>query len=643
MPNVEEEFGKLNDDITRFLKEEGCVDSGDDDIEPYMAPRARPGSITPLGVRVDRGAGLLGFNSATSTIGEMDSVLTNIRAWKQKHEREMLELRQRNEHALSQVAEAVTQLEQASPLSSNTSREAVGTDTSAVATPDLWASLLSPSRQRDFNHAKVRHEEQQCQQQQKEPASGKEQASGLPPPVQLGEEDDEDLTTLLRERQERRDRILSGSATAKLGLTSKTAQAHIPVQGQAFGYPIADADAQSQQSTATRGGSGGGSSQSMSTTDQLPLVSVLRASMPCPARSQHLLGSAPSERPTTAARRRAEEAASAAVFRGQQLMSELEAELRELEGGERGRSRTDLRVSFTDRGSDVMGVGAGTATSVGLWEPGSPRSGTSMTFTANGVLGDGGNDEDADHLASSATVATAGYPHVEFLLDWSAQLQGVLAKMDALQTGYQAVAAAAATATRRPGSGNAASAGLGARVNSPGSGGTCASTAAVAGWGTGNPSGASMTSRPGSARLRLEPLPRGPCLLSSGLTGQEAATGLARIPSPSLPSSSVSAMADPALAVVAGLEGSGQGRRSRSRVRGLRGTAEGGEVCAPALKQGSVTDNRDDTRNSSCEREAAESGAGPMACAGHRIRQLRELQRQGAGGTITGGATGGGL
>ncbi|GIL44714.1 hypothetical protein Vafri_2232 [Volvox africanus] len=365
--------------------------------------------------------------------------------------------------------------------------------------------------------------------------------------------------------------------------------------------------------------------------------------MPCPAGPQHLLGSVPSERPTTAARMRAEEAASAAVFRGQQLLSELEAELRELEGGERGRSRTDLRISSTDMGNHVMGIGAGTATSVVLWEAGRSRSGTSMTSTANGVLGDGGNDEDADHLASSvtATATAAGYPHVEFLMDWSAQLQGVLAKMDALQTGYQAVAAAAATAARRPGSGDAASAGLGARVTRAGSGGTCASTAAGAGSGTGSPSGASLTSRPGSARLRLEPLPRGPCLLPGGLTGQEAAIGLARIPSPPLPSSSMSAVADPALAAVAGLEGSVQGRELRSRVRGLGGTAEGGEVCAAAPKQGSVTDNRDDdSRSGSCEREAAEPGAGPVACAGHRIRQLRELQRQGAGGTITGSATG---
>ncbi len=50
----------------------------------------RPGAITPLGVRVDRGSGLLGASGTQSTLGEMDGVLSGIRAWKQKHEREMV-------------------------------------------------------------------------------------------------------------------------------------------------------------------------------------------------------------------------------------------------------------------------------------------------------------------------------------------------------------------------------------------------------------------------------------------------------------------------------------------------------------------------------------------------------------------------
>ncbi|GIL76054.1 hypothetical protein Vretifemale_5788 [Volvox reticuliferus] len=573
----------------------------------------------------------------------MDSVLTNIRAWKQKHEREMLELRQRNEHALSQVAEAVMQLEQDSPLKPISIREdgqAVGAITNAVATPDSWTSRLSPSCQQDFGHAKVSHEQQQCQQSRKEQASG-----GLPPMLQLGEEDDEDLVTLLRERHERHDRILSGSAAVKLGLASETAQAHAPVLDQALiGSYITDADAQGQpqQTRVTREGSGGGSSQPMSTPGQPSLESVLRASIPRPARPQHLLGSAPSERPTTAARRRAEEAANAAVLRGQQLLSELEAELRELDGGERGPRRTDLRASSSDRGSDVMGTETGTATPLGFWEAGRPRSGQSGAPTGSGMLGGDGGDEDADHSAPSttATAPVAGYPHVESLMNWSAQLQGVLAKMDALQTGYQVVAAAAATAARGSGTGDAASAGFGAGGSRPGSGGTCASTAAGAGWGTASPSGASLTSRPGSARVRLEPLPRGPCLSSGVLTGQELASGMTRIPSQSSPSSSVSPVAGSALAAVTGLEGNGQSHKSRSRVTGLRGVAGSGEACVAAERQGSGADNRDDdSRSSSCEREPAENGAGPVACAGHRIRQLRELQRQGAGGTSTGNAT----
>lgn len=53
-------------------------------------PLPRPGAITPLGVRVDRGSGLLGSSGTQSTLGEMDCVLSGIRAWKQKHEREMV-------------------------------------------------------------------------------------------------------------------------------------------------------------------------------------------------------------------------------------------------------------------------------------------------------------------------------------------------------------------------------------------------------------------------------------------------------------------------------------------------------------------------------------------------------------------------
>eukprot|EP00798_Chlamydomonas_sp_ICE-L_P019377 gene19377-26026_t len=41
----------------------------------------RPGAITPLGVRVDKGPGLLGENTAASTLSEMDSAISGIRQW----------------------------------------------------------------------------------------------------------------------------------------------------------------------------------------------------------------------------------------------------------------------------------------------------------------------------------------------------------------------------------------------------------------------------------------------------------------------------------------------------------------------------------------------------------------------------------
>lgn len=41
----------------------------------------RPGAITPLGVRVDRGQGLLSSASANATLTEMDSTLSSLKQW----------------------------------------------------------------------------------------------------------------------------------------------------------------------------------------------------------------------------------------------------------------------------------------------------------------------------------------------------------------------------------------------------------------------------------------------------------------------------------------------------------------------------------------------------------------------------------
>ena len=41
----------------------------------------RPGSITPLGVRVDKGQGLLSTSSAAETLADMDQTISSLRTW----------------------------------------------------------------------------------------------------------------------------------------------------------------------------------------------------------------------------------------------------------------------------------------------------------------------------------------------------------------------------------------------------------------------------------------------------------------------------------------------------------------------------------------------------------------------------------
>ncbi|KAG1670812.1 hypothetical protein FOA52_003403 [Chlamydomonas sp. UWO 241] len=55
-------------------------DDGDSDGEGAL-PRQKPGHITPLGVRMDKGSGLLSREATESTLAEMDATIAGVRAW----------------------------------------------------------------------------------------------------------------------------------------------------------------------------------------------------------------------------------------------------------------------------------------------------------------------------------------------------------------------------------------------------------------------------------------------------------------------------------------------------------------------------------------------------------------------------------
>ncbi|GFR48584.1 hypothetical protein Agub_g10487, partial [Astrephomene gubernaculifera] len=163
----------------------------------------------------------------------------------------------------------------------------------------------------------------------------------------------------------------------------------------------------------------------------------------------------------------------------------------------KGRGESALVGGFSRAGLRIAGKGAAAAVEAA----GSADDGLDLG-------GDGGADGEA--------------PLLDPLLDWSVQLQGVLARMDALQTGYQAVgamtagaAATAGVAGTRPArtAVNQSAAGTETREEERGAEG--------AGVGTGpraSESNSALPSsslpRPSSSRIRLEPLAH-----TSGLAG----------------------------------------------------------------------------------------------------------------------------
>ncbi|GFR48583.1 hypothetical protein Agub_g10486, partial [Astrephomene gubernaculifera] len=343
MSDVEEEIQKLHNEISRFLDEEGGGDSGDEDVDVAPAARARPGSITPMGVRVDRGSGLLGAHGTTATLGEMDAVLSNIRAWKQKHEREMLEMRQRSEQAL---AEADTNPElPAKSAQSHTDDGAAG-------------PLLRPGSGSASCPGKRAHGGAAAAPAAAAAAAAPEEPLQLlSPPAELGleEEEDEDLRELLRERRERQQRILSAHRQPWHPQPQRQQQAGEQTQGQQdlrlrIGEGPEGLEGRGQGygqglscvPSSAAAGEGGGSVKELSAClAPPPPASMLRGSSSL-GRAPHpdplpRSGAPPSaKRPSTAARKQAEAAATAALLRGQQLLAELEAELRELEEGGSG-------------------------------------------------------------------------------------------------------------------------------------------------------------------------------------------------------------------------------------------------------------------------------------------------------------------
>ncbi|PNW70074.1 hypothetical protein CHLRE_17g704650v5 [Chlamydomonas reinhardtii] len=535
MPRIEDEIYKLNSEIDKFLAEEGDGDSGDEGSSAEAVTlRPKPGAITPLGVRVDRGAGFLGANGATATIGEMDSTLANIRAWKQKHEREMLEMRQRNEQRNEALAQAA-----------GSGDAKLGAQPGAPA-PDVPGDALQAAAQGAITTA-------------------------------LGDEADADLRELTRERRERQERLVSGIRQKYSAAEDGSGLGRGGVDGGGIG---AGSDGPAAQALLAASGV----RASRPSVSHPPLESLLRdlnvwssvdpaTSAAVGARVTYMPPgtSAGLDRPISAARKKAEVAANAAVLRGQQLMAELEAELRALEGpgGAGGGGGADAGSTAARPGDTLGDVASFTGMRASSFaRPGSgsgPLGAVDMNGrSAAGVSEAGGLGFSGSGGGVGGAAADAGLP-LDPLLDWSVQLQGVLARMDALQTGYQAGALAAACGadtSSRPGSGRAGGSGAGS----------------AAGLRTASASSL-MPPRPGSARIKLDPLPQAPALLAAAAAA--AASGSAR--------------GQPGAAV------------KRSGSSGSTSMAGGGT-----------------------QQEDPGPGAGSESVhfAGSRIRQLREMQRQ---------------
>lgn len=73
----------------------------DDDSEAAQRTKPKPGAITPLGVRVDRGQGLLSVSGASATLAEMDAAISSIKAWQQRHEHDVADMMRRHEAVFS--------------------------------------------------------------------------------------------------------------------------------------------------------------------------------------------------------------------------------------------------------------------------------------------------------------------------------------------------------------------------------------------------------------------------------------------------------------------------------------------------------------------------------------------------------------
>ncbi|KAL6759103.1 hypothetical protein V8C86DRAFT_1376207 [Haematococcus lacustris] len=80
----DEESGRLNE-LVRLL----VLDDAEIEAEPDAKAQPKPGAITPLGVRVDKGGGMLSTMGASNTLAEMDGVLSGLRHWNARREREL--------------------------------------------------------------------------------------------------------------------------------------------------------------------------------------------------------------------------------------------------------------------------------------------------------------------------------------------------------------------------------------------------------------------------------------------------------------------------------------------------------------------------------------------------------------------------
>mmetsp|Transcript_19770 Transcript_19770/g.35643 ORF Transcript_19770/g.35643 Transcript_19770/m.35643 type:complete len:564 (-) Transcript_19770:367-2058(-) len=103
----EEELDKLESQLKASLSL--YQDDGDD--ESYESSlKKKPRGIVPMGVRTDKGQGLLSNNLAVETMGEIDCVVSNLRLWRQKQERSTIETMERHRQQLLSITEETDRL-----------------------------------------------------------------------------------------------------------------------------------------------------------------------------------------------------------------------------------------------------------------------------------------------------------------------------------------------------------------------------------------------------------------------------------------------------------------------------------------------------------------------------------------------------